>query len=156
MFQPQRIPDAYAKIQGTVNYPDIHGHVSFYDVFDGTIIIAELLGLPDSESTDTGAFFGIHIHEGNACTGDKTELLKDTSGHFNPRKQEHPQHAGDLPVLLSFRGSAWSSVFTGRFHPEDVIGKTVVIHLHPDDYRTQPAGDSGMKIACGVILPAYM
>ena len=43
------------------------------------------------------------------------------------------------------------AVYSGRFHPEDVIGRTLVIHLYPDDFQTQPSGDSGMKIACGVI-----
>ena len=151
MYQRKQMPDAYAEILGTANYPDIHGQVSFYDVFNGTVVIAEIQGLPDSENTDIGSFFGFHIHEGNACAGDQTDLLKYTGGHFNSQNKEHPHHAGDLPVLLSVRGTAWSSVYTGRFHPEDVIGRTVMIHLHPDDYRTQPAGDSGMKIACGVI-----
>ena len=44
-------------------------------------------------------------------------------------------------------------VYTGRFMPEDVIGKTVVLHGMPDDFHTQPSGDSGMKIACGEIVP---
>ena len=143
----ERLPDAYAEIQGTADYPDIHGLVSFYNVFNGTIVTAEIQGLP----ADAGPFFGFHIHEGNTCTGDSTDLLKNTGKHFNPQNQEHPYHAGDLPVLLSVKGTSWSSVYTGQFYPEDVIGRTVVIHLHPDDYRTQPAGDSGMKIACGII-----
>ena len=42
-------------------------------------------------------------------------------------------------------------VYTDRFYPEDVIGKTVIIHSEPDDFRTQPSGDSGEKIACGRI-----
>ena len=145
--QMERLPDAYAEIQGTADYPDIHGQVSFYDVFNGTIVTAEIQGLP----ANAGPFFGFHIHERNTCTGDSTDLLKNTGKHFNPHNQEHPHHVGDLPVLLSVKGTAWSSVYTGKFHPEDVIGRTVVIHLHPDDYRTQPAGDSGMKIACGII-----
>ena len=44
------------------------------------------------------------------------------------------------------------AVYTDRFYPEDVIGKTVVIHEKPDDFRTQPSGDSGEKIACGKIM----
>ncbi|MBP3342443.1 MAG: superoxide dismutase family protein, partial [Peptococcaceae bacterium] len=60
-------------------------------------------------------------------------------------------HAGDLIPLLSVGGKAWSSFYTGRFYPEDIIGRTVVIHNMPDDFRSQPAGDSGEKIACGVI-----
>jgi len=45
-------------------------------------------------------------------------------------------------------------VFTNKFKPSDIIGKSVVIHMSPDDYRTEPAGNSGKKIACGVIEKA--
>jgi Cu-Zn family superoxide dismutase len=41
--------------------------------------------------------------------------------------------------------------FTDRFNPADVVGKAVMIHQNPDDYRTQPAGDAGKRLACGVI-----
>ena len=43
------------------------------------------------------------------------------------------------------------TVFTDRFTVDDAIGKTVVIHSEPDDFRTQPSGNAGTKIACGVI-----
>ena len=145
------IPEAYAEIAGIEAYPEIHGTVYFYDVFGGTIVMAEIYGLPDQENPETGQFFGFHVHEGVECMGDAADLLKNTGGHYNPMNQEHPQHAGDLPPLLSVNGAAWIAVYTGRFHPDDVIGRTVVIHLHPDDFHTRPAGDGGMKIACGEI-----
>ena len=59
---------------------------------------------------------------------------------------------GDLPPLLSDKGTAWMMVYTTRFFPEEVVGKTVVIHDMPDDFRTQPSGNSGEKIACGQIV----
>ena len=152
----KRIPDACAKIVGTADYPDIHGMVYFYDVFGGTIVAAEIYGLPDDENPENGKFFGFHIHEGEKCTGNAEDPLKDTKAHYNPLNQEHPQHAGDLPMLLSVNGTAWTYVYTGRFYPENVIGRTVVIHLHPDDYHTQPSGDSGMKIACGEIIESLV
>lgn len=145
------MPEAYAEIEGIAEYPDIHGMVYFFDVYDGTILMVEIYGLPDEENPEKGQFFGFHIHEGATCTGDAQDPLKDTGGHFNPDNAEHPNHAGDLPPLLSVNGAAWMAVYTGRFHPEDVIGRTAVIHLHPDDFHTQPSGDSGMKIACGEI-----
>lgn len=64
----------------------------------------------------------------------------------------HPEHEGDLPPLLSDKGTAWMMVYTTRFFPEEVVGKTVVIHDMPDDFRTQPSGNSGEKIACGEIV----
>lgn len=144
-------PEAYAEIRGTKSYPDIHGRVTFYEVFGGTIVMAEVYGLPDEANEVRGQFFGFHIHEGNSCTGDANDPLKATGMHYNPESMEHPNHAGDLPPLLSTRGAAWFVVYTGRFYPEDIIGKTVVVHLQPDDFRTQPSGDSGEKIACGEI-----
>ena len=96
---------------------------------------------------DTG-FFALHIHEGGDCGGTD---FSDTGGHFNPEAQEHPRHAGDLPPLLSVGGHAFLSVETGRFTPCEVSGRTVVIHGSADDFHTQPAGNAGKKIACGVI-----
>lgn len=65
--------------------------------------------------------------------------------------QPHGNHAGDFPVLFSNNGSSRMSFFTSKFKVADIIGRSVIIHESPDDYRTQPAGNSGRKLACGVI-----
>ncbi|NLF57432.1 MAG: superoxide dismutase family protein, partial [Candidatus Hydrogenedens sp.] len=98
-----------------------------------------------------GEVFGFHIHEGNACTGNASDPFAATGGHFNPQSCPHPQHAGDLPPLFGNNGYAWSSVLTDRFTVDAIAGRTVVIHRRPDDFTTQPSGNSGEKIACGVI-----
>ena len=67
--------------------------------------------------------------------------------------QMHPEHAGDFPPLLSCGGAAWMAVYTNRFYPEEVIGRTVIIHGGVDDFHTQPLGNSGEMIACGQIVP---
>ena len=146
-----RFPDAYAKIQGIPKYKNVIGHIRFYSVHGGTVITAEVYGLPEKQPQMIGNFFGFHIHEGNVCSGSAEDPLKDTGTHYNPWKTEHPDHAGDLVPLLSVGGKAWSSFYTGRFYPEDVIGRTVVIHDMADDFHSQPAGNSGEKIACGTI-----
>lgn len=71
--------------------------------------------------------------------------------HYHPITQIHPKHAGDLPPLLSNHGYAWMPFYTTRFSVMDIIGKSIVIHNMRDDFTSQPAGDSGVKIACGVI-----
>jgi len=71
--------------------------------------------------------------------------------HYNPGECEHPHHAGDLPPLFGCNGYAMSVFLTDRFLVDDVIGKTLIIHDRPDDFKTQPAGDAGEKMACGVI-----
>lgn len=138
-------PEAIAQIKGSDKYPEIRGVVSFHAVPNGTIVQTEIRGLPDS------GFFGIHIHNGKSCTGNVDEPFKNAGEHLNFTDSKHPYHTGDLPVILSNNGHAWSAVYTNRFKPEDVKDYAVIIHAKPDDYRTQPAGDSGERIACGII-----
>lgn len=95
--------------------------------------------------------YAYHIHSGAKCTGNAEDPFKDTLQHFNPQNNGHPYHAGDLPPLFGNYGFAWNAVFTARFKISEVIGKTIVIHANPDDFITQPSGNSGTKIACGVI-----
>lgn len=133
-------PDAVACVQGL----QVSGTVKFYQRCDGTLVVAEICGLPQSETN----FFAFHIHEGGDCSG---EGFPNTGNHYNPCEVEHPKHAGDLPPLLACNGKAYLAVLTGRFRARDVVGRTAVIHSHPDDFHTQPSGGAGTKIACGVI-----
>lgn len=148
--------NAYAAINGSEEYSDIKGIATFRRFGGGTMVEIEVKGLPDYVPAEDGKQpigpHGFHIHDGGECTPIDGEMpFSDTMGHYNPDNQPHGNHAGDFPVLFSNNGYARMSFFTNRFKPEDIIGKTVVIHLNPDDYRTQPAGDSGKRIACGVI-----
>lgn len=118
----------------------IRGVVRFHARCRGVLITAEIYGLADG-------FHGFHIHEGPDCGG---EDFSDTGTHFG--SGPHPYHAGDLPPLLSSSGKARLSVLTNRFEIRDILGRTVVIHSNPDDFITQPAGNSGRKIACGRII----
>lgn len=135
---------AAARIMGDSSHPSVRGIVRFFQREDGVLVEAQVTGLP---RTETG-FFAFHIHEGANCDGDD---FSNSGSHFNPGKTAHPNHAGDLPPLLADHGKAYMKVLTGRFHVGEVIGKTVIIHAEPDDFHTQPSGNAGMKIACGVI-----
>lgn len=141
----RKSPDAVAQIQGGMESPQLSGCVQFYQENRCVLIVAEIFGLP--KESDMG-FFGFHIHEGENCTGMD---FSGTGSHYNPTDQAHPKHAGDLPPLLECRGNAYLSFKTDRFSVRDIIGRTVVIHSNPDDFRSQPAGNAGKKIACGVI-----
>lgn len=136
--------NATAELQGEGSHWKLRGIVRFLQRGDGVLVEAEIYGLP---KTETG-FFAFHIHEGKDCGGDG---FPNTGGHFNPGGAAHPNHAGDLPPLLSDHGKAYMKVLTGRFHVEEIIGKTVIIHENPDDFHTQPSGNAGVKIACGII-----
>ena len=123
----------------------ISGTVAFRQLKSGVLVTADITGLPEN---DTG-FFALHIHEGRSCGG---EAFADSGAHYNPAMKPHPLHAGDLPPLLASGGNAYLSVLTDRFTVSEIVGRTVVIHDGADDFRSQPAGDSGTKIACGAIL----
>ena len=144
MIKQTGYPKAAARLRGGRDYPEIRGTVRFFQRSDGVLVEAEVSGLP---RTETG-FFALHIHEGESCLGDG---FPGTGGHFHPGKAEHPNHAGDLPPLLGDHGKACMTVLTGRFRVEEILGKTVILHGAPDDFRTQPSGNAGKKIACGVI-----
>lgn len=142
------MPEVYALIKGNPNYSDIHGIVTFFEVYNGTLVTAYMEGLPYNQN---GNFFGFHIHDGEGCTGDENDPFRNVGDHYNPTNQPHPFHAGDMPVLMGNDGMVWCQFYTNRFYPEDIVGKTVIVHDMPDDFRSQPSGDAGTKIACGVI-----
>lgn len=144
-------PMAFAELKGSDRYPQVGGLVTFYDFQGGTIVMADVCGLPWEENKCVGGFFGFHIHEGGACNGNAEDPFADAGGHYNPDGCPHPEHAGDMPVLIGYHGKAWMAFYTERFTPEEVKGKTVIIHRMSDDYSSQPAGDAGKKIACGMI-----
>lgn len=137
------MPSAYSVVRGGTAFPKILGVVEFYSLKKGVLVVAEVEGLPSKKPQ----IFGFHIHEGAACKDD----FALTGGHFNPNNQPHPSHAGDMPPLFSSEGEAFLVFYTARFSVSEIIGKTVVIHQQPDDFTSQPAGNSGQKIACGVI-----
>lgn len=147
-----RNPDAYAHISGSQNYPMINGLVYLYQLPSGVFLIAQVQSLPDSTEPCASNIYGFHIHQGNSCTGNADDPFADTDGHYNPRNCPHPAHAGDLPPLFGNHGYALLAFFTDRFSVNDVIGRNFVVHARPDDFTTQPAGNSGAKIACGRIM----
>ena len=142
-----RPPQAIAQIQGGKESPEICGVVRFYKVRGGVLVCAEISGLPMSENQ----IHGFHIHAGTKCAGDSTDDFSLALGHYNPTNQPHPQHSGDLLPLLSVNGTAFSVFLTDRFDICEIVGKTVIIHENADDFISQPSGNAGAKIACGVI-----
>lgn len=142
MMQPCRLPRAIACVRGGRDNPNIRGIFKFRQICGGVMVTAEVAGLPHD------GFYALHIHDGDSCMGDG---FPESGSHYNPNAVPHPNHAGDLPPLLSNRGKAKMSVLTGRFRVDEVIGKTVIIHSGPDDFTTQPSGNPGEKIACGII-----
>lgn len=145
-------PAAIAYIRGVGEYAAVSGVVAFRPAKNGVLVTADICGLP--QSNETAGIFAFHLHEGGSCTGTPKDPLADTGGHYHPTDAPHPAHAGDLPPLFAGEGCAWMAALTTRFTVEEIIGKTAVIHSRADDFTSQPAGNAGQKIACGVITAA--
>ena len=139
-----------AEVRGSKQYPEVYGVVYFEKSAWGVLVTAQIYGLPAQEGEESG-FFGFHIHEGSSCTESGEAPFSDAGGHYNPKNKPHPFHAGDLPPLLSNYGYAYMTVLTNRFTLEEIVGKTILIHALPDDFKSQPAGNAGSRIACGQI-----
>jgi Cu-Zn family superoxide dismutase len=102
------------------------------------------------------------VHEVGDCgSGDGMS----TKGHFNPYGKPHAhfstseRHAGDLPALKADAGGRAEitvelDVITVAAGPSSVVGRGLIVHAQPDDYRTQPTGNAGARIACAVIRRA--
>lgn len=145
---------AFADITGGEDRPEISGIVRFFQTNKGVIVQAEVCGLPkDGPAACQQRIFGFHIHKGTDCGG-AGEPFADAMSHYDLNDCEHPHHAGDLPPLFGNDGLALSAFLTNRFSVEEVIGRVVIIHDRPDDFTTVPSGNSGTKIACGVIQRA--
>lgn len=130
----------------------VSGKVTFTQVGDRLRIEATVSGLTPGEH-------GFHIHESGDCSAPDAMSAK---GHFNPHGKPHghhgspERHAGDLSNLKAdASGHAHlvveSNLLTLRAGPTNIIGRSVVVHADPDDYRSQPAGSSGKRVACGTI-----
>lgn len=106
-----------------------------------------------------GMEHGLHIHEvGDCSSGDGMS----TKGHFNPYGKPHAhagtpeRHAGDLPSLKAGKDGrakvdVMLDVITIAPGPASIAGRGLIVHADPDDYKTQPTGNAGARIACGVI-----
>ena len=104
-----------------------------------------------------GSIHGFHVHEnGNCASAD----FMSAGNHFNPTHKPHgpqdkPHHAGDMPSLLADPGGKIDARFTLEGvtvgGTDGFVGHAVVLHATADDYDAQPAGNSGARIACGVI-----
>jgi len=147
----QRRPDALAELRGSEAFPGIRGTARFFQTARGVLAAVEVLGLPGNGGGCDGRFFAFHIHAGGACTGSESDPFSNALAHYNPSVCLHPAHAGDLPPLLGNHGYAFQICLTDRIAVSELLGRTVIVHAGPDDFTTQPAGNAGARIACGVI-----
>ncbi|MBR3602803.1 MAG: superoxide dismutase family protein [Lachnospiraceae bacterium] len=147
-------PQAMAWVTGNSHHSTLSGLVKFYATpYGGILVEAEVFGLPnlseEASSPSHSVFYAMHIHEQGDCRGS----FEGAGGHFNPKHLPHPLHAGDFMPLLGNQGYAWGCFYDKRFAIENILGLSVIIHAQRDDFLTQPGGDSGVRIGCGIIRP---
>lgn len=148
--EPGKISKATAILQPTEGN-NAHGVVMFSRVKGGVKVVTVVEGL-------TTGVHGFHVHERGDCSAPDAE---SAGGHFNPQGSPHGgpadqrRHAGDLGNL---EANVYGNVFNEQVDrvislngPDSIVGRAVVIHAGQDDFKTQPTGGSGARIACGVI-----
>lgn len=138
---------------GAASGSGVSGTVTFSEEAGGVRIYAMLTGLAPGEH-------GFHVHETGDCSAPDAS---SAGGHFNPGGMDHgapeadPRHAGDLGnIVADEAGNATyervDAHITLGDGPNSIIGRAVVVHSEPDDMTSQPAGNAGARIACGVIV----
>jgi Cu-Zn family superoxide dismutase len=144
-------PTAVADLEPTKGN-EARGKVTFTQDGDIVRVNANVSGLAP------GTAHGFHVHEkGDCSSGDGMS----TGGHFNPDGAPHgPQdaahHSGDMPALVadSYGNASVSFILKGvslGTGSHDLVGKGLIVHRDADDYKTQPTGNAGPRIACAVI-----
>jgi len=128
-----------------------NGTVHFYQSNQGVRVVVDISGL-------TPGLHGFHIHQFGDCSApDGTSA----GGHFNPTAEQHAgpdaanRHAGDLGNLNADNtGSAHYDRIDSHIQlsgPNSILGRAVIVHAKQDDLTSQPTGNAGSRVACGVI-----
>lgn len=144
-------PALLGAIKGGIGHEDITGTVAVFRLPQAVYLEAQLYGLPPNE------VLGFHIHDGVVC-GPAEEGFEAAGKHLSLCPEgtwcaRHPYHAGDLPPIFSdAKGNAVMGVYLDRVVIDDISGRTIVVHSGKDDFRSQPAGNSGVRIACGILM----
>lgn len=152
---PADAPKAVADLQPTTGHRTA-GNVTFTQVGDKVQVHAVVTGLTPNQE------HGFHIHEAGDCSSGDGMSAK---GHFNPLGRPHghhatqARHAGDMPNLKAdANGRAEAKftldVMTVTDGQTSIVGRGLIVHVQPDDYKSQPVGNAGARMACAVIRKA--
>jgi len=144
---------ATARLQATEGN-EVAGTLTFAPVDGGIRVTGEVTGLA------AGSEHGFHVHENGDCSAPDAS---SAGGHFNPASTAHGRvgegehHGGDSDnITAGDEGVATvdtllQGVTLGDATGTDILGRGVIVHADPDDYTTQPTGNAGARLACGII-----
>jgi len=146
---------AQAILQPAKDTPGFSGRVIFYQAGSQVRVVADVTGVsPPGDH-------GFHVHENGKCERDPGKDFASAGGHFNPAGTPHAcpdaasHHAGDLGnIVINADGTGHVDVTTSALSlsgASSVVGRAVILHAAPDDCTTQPTGNAGGRLACGVI-----
>lgn len=146
---------ATATLQGAPGDTDFNGTITFTPEGNGVRVVAHL------EGVDADGAHGFHVHQTGECAhGEGDKHFTSAGSHFNPANVEHacpptePRHAGDLGNIEVTGGTGHleqSSTLLSLSGDNSVVGKAIILHAKADDCKTQPTGDAGDRLACGVV-----
>lgn len=139
-------------LQGAPTDTDFTGRVEVTPEGTGVRIVADFAGV------DKDGKHGIHVHENGMCDhqGEGGQHFTSAGGHFNPSGTEHacpptdPRHAGDLGNVEISGGIGHLELSVPNLTVDQLNGKAIILHAGEDDCKTQPTGNSGDRLACGV------
>lgn len=140
-------------LHGASTDTDFTGTVTITPEGSGVRIVADVSGV------DTDGLHGIHVHENGLCDheGEGGKHFTSAGGHLNPAGVEHacpptdPRHAGDLGNIEVTGGTGHLELTATNLTFEQISGKALILHAGDDDCKTQPTGDAGDRLACGVV-----
>lgn len=146
-YDSPKIDQAIAVVH-SVEDGSVMGTVTFDKTENGSKVSAQITGLSNGKH-------GFHIHQFGDCSASD---FTSAGGHFNPNETEHDapsddtKHVGDLGNLQG-KGNEYTSftLNSQTIFLEEIVGRSIIIHAGEDDLTSQPSGDAGARIGCGVI-----